>query len=155
MKTQRRRRVEAKTDYKARLNMLKSEKPRLVVRKSNRYIIAQIVKSDIAQDKTLVKFSSRDLLNKGWPKELSGSLKSKQAAYLTGFAIGKLSPEKSLIFDIGLNRNAQKSRIFSVLKGALDAGLNIPHSPESLPDLKDLESNDKLKDILKKIKEKI
>ena len=35
-KVQRRRRIEAKTDYKARFNLLKSEKPRLVVRKTNR-----------------------------------------------------------------------------------------------------------------------
>ncbi len=63
MKTQRRRRLETKTDYKARLALLKSEKPRLVIRKSNRYILAQIVLSEIAQDKILFRVSSKDLKN--------------------------------------------------------------------------------------------
>jgi len=43
MKLPRRRRIASKTDYKARLSLLKSEKPRLVVRKTNRYIIAPII----------------------------------------------------------------------------------------------------------------
>ncbi|MEM4271506.1 MAG: 50S ribosomal protein L18, partial [Candidatus Pacearchaeota archaeon] len=81
MKTPRRRRLEAKTDYKARLELLKSGKPRLVVRKSNKYMTIQIVKSEIAQDKVIVGTTSRILLEKGWPKEKSGSLKSLAAAY--------------------------------------------------------------------------
>ena len=48
MKTIRRRRLEHKTDYKARLGLLKSNMPKLVVRKSNRYITVQLVISDIA-----------------------------------------------------------------------------------------------------------
>ena len=63
MRTIRRRRNQAKTDYKARLAFLKSEKPRLVVRKSNKYILAQIVSSDIAQDKVLLTISSKDFRN--------------------------------------------------------------------------------------------
>ena len=51
MKSIKRRRREGKTDYKARLAMLKSEKPRLVIRKSNRYLVVQIVGSEIAKDK--------------------------------------------------------------------------------------------------------
>ena len=62
MKTLKRRRHEARTDYRIRLALLKSEKPRLVVRKTNRYIIAQIVESDIAQDKIIVGLTSKSLL---------------------------------------------------------------------------------------------
>ena len=74
--------------------MLKSNKPRLVIRKTNRYILAQIVESEIAQDKTIIKVSSKDLLQKGWPEENKGSLKSLPASYLTGFLIGSLAKGK-------------------------------------------------------------
>ena len=38
-KTVRKRRHEGRTDYKARMQLLKSEKPRVVFRKSNRYCL--------------------------------------------------------------------------------------------------------------------
>jgi len=148
MRTIRRRRREAKTDYKARFAMLKSEKPRLVVRKTNRYIVVQIVKSDIAQDKALARASSKDLLQKGWPKEKSGSLKSLQAAYLTGILLAKKSKVKEAILDAGLNRNISGSRIYAVLKGAIEGGLKIPHKKEALPTEERLNSSEKLKALL-------
>ncbi|MCA9485553.1 MAG: 50S ribosomal protein L18 [Nanoarchaeota archaeon] len=156
-KTQRRRRRERKTDYKARFAMLKSEKPRFVVRKTNKYIIAQLVESDIAQDKIVVRVSSKDLLSKGWPKEKEGSLKSVAAAYLTGMLLAKSAKlkDKEAILDVGLYRTVAGSRIFAALKGAVDGGLNIPHKPEVLPSMERLESNEKTKDLIKKIKEKI
>ena len=61
-RTFRRRRKEQKTDYRARLALLKSQKPRLIIRKTNRAIIAQIVVSEGAQDKVLITVTSRDLL---------------------------------------------------------------------------------------------
>ena len=93
-KTIRRRRHEGKTDYKARLALLKSEKPRLIVRKTNKYIIAQIVETEIAQDKIILGLSSKALLKKTWPENLKGSLKSLAAAYLTGFILGNLAKDK-------------------------------------------------------------
>jgi len=142
-KTIRRRRKSAKTDYKARLALLKSEKPRLVIRKTNRYIIAQLVESEIAQDKTIVKATSKELLVKGWPKEKQGSLKSIPAAYLTGYLlVKKLKKQpKEVILDIGMHRNVHGARIFAALKGSVDAGLNIPHNPESFPPEEKLKSD--------------
>jgi len=156
-KTQRRRRREAKTDYKARLALLKSEKPRLVVRKTNRFIIAQIVDSELAQDKTLVRMTTKDLLDNGWPKEKSGSLKSLPAAYLLGFMIGKAMKNKikEVVLDIGLQRNIKGSRIFAVLKGALDAGLNIPHNKEALPSEERINSGKDLSGLIDKIRNKL
>lgn len=156
-KTLRRRRKEGKTDFKARLNLLKSGKPRLIIRKSNRYITAQIVESTVAQDKVLFGVNSNMLLDKGWPKELSGSLKSKPAAYLTGFMIGNLAKTKmkTVIVDTGLNASHPKSRVFAVVKGAIDAGLTIPHDAKSLPDDKDLNANEKLAHLIAKLKEKM
>lgn len=156
-KTIRRRRKENKTDYKARFHMLKSEKPRLVVRRTNKYMVAQIVESEIAQDKVIAKVTSKDLLTKGWPKEKEGSLKSLPAAYLTGYLLVKSMKAKvnEAIFDMGLQRNIKGSRIYAVLKGAIDAGLKIPHNPESLPEMERIESNEKLKTVFSKVKEKL
>lgn len=153
-KTQKRRRKEAKTDYKARFALLKSEKCRLVIRKTNRYIIAQLVNSNLAQDKVLKTLSSKDLLDKGWPKEKAGSLKSLVAAYLTGFMLvkqykGKI---KEAVFDLGMNRNIPRGRIYAALKGAIDAGLNIQYDKKVLPSEERLKANKNTANLLEKIK---
>ena len=157
MKTQRRRRSEGKTDYKARLALLKSEKTRVVVRKSNRYVLVQLVESDKAQDRTIGRVSSKDLMEKGWPKERAGSLKSLAAAYLTGFMLGKKfkGKIKEAVLDIGLQRNAKESRIYAVLKGILDAGLNVVHNPEALPSMERIKENKKISGTFEKIKENL
>jgi len=155
MKTLKRRRLESKTDYRARLELLKSEKPRLVIRKTNRYMIAQIVISEIAQDKVVCGVTSQVLVSKGWPESAKGSLKSIPAAYLTGLLLGKLAKEKKIteaILDIGMHRNIQKSRIYAVLKGAVDAGLDVPHGKETLPEIN---PGEKIKKAFDKVKETI
>lgn len=156
-RTIRRRRLEAKTDYKARITLLKSGKTRLVVRKTNKYLIAQFVSSDVAQDKVISGVISRDLIAKGWPEALKGSLKSIPAAYLTGFLLGKKasSKVKEAILDMGMQRNIQKSRLYAVLKGAIDAGVKIPHGEEAIPSTEKLETHKSLKDAFKKIKQSI
>ena len=152
-RTIKRRRKEGKTDYKARLRQLKSEKPRAVVRKTNRYIIGQIVTSDIAQDNVIVGVNSRDLLDKGWPKELQGSLKNISACYLTGYLLGKKSKKiRSAILDIGIHRNINKSRIYAFLKGLVDAGMDIPHNEKVLPSDETIHSNVKTNKIIDKVK---
>ena len=69
MKTLKRRKKEGKTDYLIRLKLLKSEMPRIVFRKTNRYIIAQYISSDETKDKINLGFSSKVLLKYGWPKD--------------------------------------------------------------------------------------
>ena len=156
-KSIRRRRLERKTDYKARLALLKSGRPRLVIRKTNRYVIAQIIESDNVKDTVIFYSNSKDLLQKGWPKELSGSLKSLPAAYLTGLALGKKAKDKVklLVVDLGMYRNVHKSRIYAVVKGAIDSGLNVPAKSSVLPTEEDLMRNEKTSEIFKKMKEKI
>lgn len=156
-KTQRRRRKEGKTDYKARLTLLKSGELRLVIRKTNRYIIAQIVQSHGAQDAVVASVNSRDLLEKGWPKEKTGSLKSLHAAYLTGFMLGKHAKTKSkdIILDAGLQRNVKQSRIYAALKGAIDAGLNVAHSESALPTKERMDANKELAHLIERLKEKL
>jgi large subunit ribosomal protein L18 len=135
MRSVRKRRLQARTDYKARFGLLKSGSPRLVVRKTNRYILVQLVTSIQAQDTVVVSASSRELLLKGWPEEQRGSLKSLPAAYLTGMLVVKKSKNKisQAILDIGMQRNIHKSRLYAVLQGARDAGCTIAHTAEILP----------------------
>jgi large subunit ribosomal protein L18 len=155
----RQRRLKGKTDYKTRLALLKSGRLRLVVRKTNRYMIAQLIETNIAQDKVVVGITSNMLLSKGWPKEKSGSLKSIPAAYLTGLALAKLAKSeiknKEIVLDMGMYRNIQKSRIYAVLKGAVDGGLKIPHGEHVLPTEKELARNKSLSEILEKLKGKL
>jgi len=126
MKTLKKRRKANKTDYGKRLKLLKSEKPRLVFRKTNKYIIAQYVESDEARDKVVVGMNSKEILKYGWPENAKGSLKSLPASYLTGFLIGNKIKEKEVpIIDFGMNRNLHKSRIYAFVKGVIDAGVGI------------------------------
>ena len=89
MKTIRKRRKQGKTNYLKRIKLLKSGKPRVVFRKTNRYIIAQYIISKEAKDSISIGINSKILLNYGWPKEKMGSLKSLPASYLTGYLMGK------------------------------------------------------------------
>lgn len=126
------RRRLGKTDYNKRLKLLLSKKPRLVVRKSLKYIRAQIVEFDMTGDKTIAAASSEELKKLGW--KFSGD--SLPAAYLTGLLIGKKAVKKGVkeaILDSGLYSSTSGNRIYAVVKGAIDAGLKIPVSEEILP----------------------
>lgn len=132
-----RRRRESRTDYRKRLVLLKGNCPRLVVRKSNKYIILQIVESEHAQDKVICTVSTKDLLKHGWPKEKSGSLKGLGAAYLGGLLIGKKVGDKvkgKIILDSGLIPSTKGSRVYAAVKGVKDAGLDISVKEEVLPE---------------------
>ncbi len=127
-----RRKREGKTDYRQRLSLLKSGKHRLVVRRSNNNIICQIINYETNGDKVIVTSDSKELPRYGW-KAHCGNLPS---AYLTGFLCGVKAKEngvKEAILDMGLYSSTQGNRLFSALKGAIDGGLNVPHSDEILP----------------------
>ncbi|MCS7126718.1 MAG: 50S ribosomal protein L18 [Aigarchaeota archaeon] len=128
-----RRRREGLTDYRARLKLVKSGLPRLVIRKSNRYIQVQIVKSKAGGDETLLTVTSKHLLKYGW----RAGTKNLSAAYLTGLLTGVLAKKKNIekaIVDIGLYTPIKGSRIFAVVKGVIDAGVEVPVSEEKLPE---------------------
>jgi len=155
-RTIRRRRLEGKTDYKARLYLLKSGKPRVIFRKTNRYLQAQIVVSDIAQDRVLVTVSTKDLLQHGWPSKLSGSLKSLPAAYLMGYLLMKKSKDvKEGVLDIGLLTHVPKSRIYAFVKGLKDAGFNINCSEDVLPDEVLINKKAETAKLINQLKEKL
>lgn len=136
MKVQKRRRREGKTDYTKRLKLLKGESPRIIFRKTNRYLIAQYVTSREAQDKIEIGITSKRLKKFGWPDEFGGSLKSLPAAYLTGLLIGREINKKRLktpIVDFGMNRVISKNRGYAFLKGLVDAGIKIKCDEEQFP----------------------
>jgi len=126
------RRREGKTNYKRRLNILKSGKPRLVIRKSLTNIYVQLIKFDQKGDITIFSGSGFALKKLGWKH----NTENIPAAYLTGLLTGKKIMEKGVkeaILDIGMNNSVAGSRIYAALKGVIDAGVKIPHSPEVLP----------------------
>ncbi|MCX8179478.1 MAG: 50S ribosomal protein L18 [Candidatus Aenigmarchaeota archaeon] len=124
------RRVKGVTNYRKRLKLLKARKPRLVVRKTNTRIIAELVDYVTIGDKVIVYASSDELEKFGW----NFSKKNTPSAYLLGYLIAKKAVKKGVkeaVLDIGLH--SKSARLFAFLKGALDGGLQIPHSEEVFP----------------------
>lgn len=137
MKTLKRRRKEGKTNYLKRIKLLKSGKPRIVLRRTNRYFVVQYVMSDEARDNAVLGITSKFLLKYGWPENASGSLKSIPASYLTGFLIGKMIVRKKMeepIADLGMARAISKTRVFAFLKGLIDSGVKIKCHEKCFPD---------------------
>lgn len=156
MRTLKRRKHERKTDYLARLKLLKSGRPRLVFRKTNNYSIAQYIVSESAQDKIIFGVASKILLKKGWPEKLKGSLKSIPANYLTGYFVGKRILKEKLetpIVDLGMQRSLAKTRIFAFIKGVIDAGVEIPCPETSFPEEERLNGKSAKEDISKTVAE--
>jgi len=131
-----RRRRLGLTDYRRRLKLLRGLKPRAVVRVSNTRTTCQLVSWAKDGDIVSVTVTGSDLLKKyGWPENFSQ--KSVSASYLVGFAMGKAamaSGESEAVLDIGLAASTPGGRVFSALKGMVDAGLEIPHGDNVLPD---------------------
>ncbi|MEE8402132.1 MAG: 50S ribosomal protein L18 [Candidatus Hydrothermarchaeaceae archaeon] len=128
-----RRRREQKTDYRKRLKLLLSRKPRIVIRRTSRYISVQIIEYNLKGDRVIVSAHSSELKNYKW----KGSTSNTSAAYLTGLVCGikaKKKGTKEAVLDIGLLLRSPK--IFAALKGVLDSGLDVPCKKEVLPDEK-------------------
>ncbi len=128
-----RRRREVRTDYHQRLRLLKSGNPRLVARKSNNHIRAQLITTGPQGDETLASAHSSDLAEYGWEAP-TGNL---PAAYLTGLLAGTRAVEagyEDAVLDIGLYSATPGSKVFAVQEGAFDAGLETPHSDDVLAD---------------------
>jgi large subunit ribosomal protein L18 len=123
------RRRDGKTNYKTRLSLLKSKKPRFVVRVSNKHISCQIIKYEVAGDKTLASAHSRELAELGWGFATSNT----PSAYLVGYLCGRETKTNEAVLDIGSLSIVKGSRIFAALKGAVDAGVKIPCDESVFP----------------------
>lgn len=146
-----RRRREGKTDYYARQRLIIQDKDkyntpkyRFVVRFTCSDIICQFVYSKIQGDIMLAVAYSHELPKYG----VKVGLTNFAAAYATGLlcarrvlttlGLGDIKefsadgesgrrPFKAYL-DVGLRRTTTGSKIFAALKGAVDGGVNIPHS---------------------------
>lgn len=127
-----RRRRDGKTNYHKRLGLMLSEWPRVVVRKTGRNLIVQLVEHGTTGDRTLISANGLELKTLGY----KGPTGNTPAAYLTGllFASRALAAGHSKgVLDLGLNANSRGSRTYAALQGAVEAGLDIPHSRQPLP----------------------
>jgi large subunit ribosomal protein L18 len=123
-KLMRARRKRALTDYKKRIELLKSGLARVIVRKSNRAISMQIAEYDSGGDRILHSVNSKELKAFGW--EPRGNIPT---AYLTGLLLAKKAKaamkDRELVLDIGLYRPIKGTVIFAAAKGSVDGGINI------------------------------
>jgi large subunit ribosomal protein L18 len=116
-----------------RLSLLRSGKPRIVVRRSlNNFRVQIITYSE--QGDTIVASAMGSDLKKSY--KWKHSMKNTSAAYLTGLLAGKRAKDAGVsegVLDIGRQVPANGAKVFAALRGILDAGIAVPHSGEKLP----------------------
>ena len=128
-----RRRREARTDYRSRYRLLQSRLPRVVVRKSLRNTIVQVVEFSSVGDQVIATAFSKELAEFEW-KENGGNLPS---AYLTGYLAGKRTLAASrtqCVLDVGLAAPTPGSSFYAAMQGMIDAGVTVPHGEGLFPD---------------------
>jgi len=160
------RRRAGKTDYFARKRLIWQDKNkyntpkyRLVVRKTNKDIMAQIVYARIDGDRVLSAAYSHELPRYG----VKVGLTNYSAAYCVGLLCARRTLHKLKLdslyvgtaevdgkdfqtisqegekgafrchLDVGLARTSTGANMFGVLKGAIDGGLAIPYSNSRFP----------------------
>lgn len=126
------RKSSGRTNYRKRLALLKSNLPRLVVRKTLTSIILQVANFELVGDKVLLTLTSKQLRGLGWKH----NCKNIPAAYLAGMLIGKMSLAASISKvtpDIGMQSVTKGGKIFAAIKGAKDAGLDVQVSDGIAP----------------------
>jgi large subunit ribosomal protein L18 len=119
------------TDYHKRLSLLKSQKPRLVIRKSLNYINIQFVEYLPVGDKVITSINSKSLEKYGWKYKMN----NVPASYLTGFLAGTLAKKKikEAVVDLGRIPSTKGSKIYAAIKGVVDAGIKVNISEDILP----------------------
>ena len=129
-----RRRRQGETDYYRRRELLKSNALRLAIRASESHMNAQFIQSMLKGDHIIASTSSMELRRLyGW----KASTANLPAAYLTGLIAGHKAKKKGIaeaILDVGVRKPIPGSRVYSALKGVLDAGISIPTGNGVFPD---------------------
>jgi len=134
-------------------NKYNTPKYRFVVRFTNKDIVAQIISANISGDLVLASAYAHELPRYG----LEVGLTNYAAAYCTGLLVARrvlkklemdaeyegnveatgedfsVEPGESrrpfrALLDVGLVRTTTGNRVFGALKGALDGGVDVPHS---------------------------
>lgn len=152
-----RRRRQGRTNYRQRLALLKSRKPRLVVRATNNNMIVQMIQYDETGDRVASTGQALDLKSLGW-KGHTGNI---PASYLAGYIAGrraKKSGIEEVVLDLGPQAPLPGSRVFAALAGVVEAGITVPHGENVLPDEKRLHGTHCNEDVQKafdEVKKKI
>ncbi|MBN2459410.1 50S ribosomal protein L18 [Candidatus Woesearchaeota archaeon] len=126
------RKKEGRTNYKKRLILLKSQKPRLIIRRTNTSIIMQVAEYQPSGDRIVCGINSSALKKLGW----NYSCNNLPACYLAGLLVGKKALAKKIteaIPDLGLQTTLPGSRLYAAIKGTIDAGLMMNASEEVFP----------------------
>ena len=126
------RKLSGRTNYRRRLALLKSQAPRLIVRKTLGSIILQVAQFQPIGDKIHLTVTSKRLKEFGW----NHGFKNIPAAYLTGMLAAKVALAAGMtnaVPDIGVQSVTKGGKIFAAIKGAKDAGLQTEVSDEILP----------------------
>lgn len=132
-KVSHRRRREQKTDFKKRIELIKSGKPRAVVRISNNHTEVQVVSYEKEGDEVITGAKSFDLKELGWEHH-TGNLPS---AYLTGLLAGQRAFDEEVeeaVVDLGLQMKQHGSRVFAAIKGLEDSGLEVNAGENAFPE---------------------
>ncbi|GIY33521.1 60S ribosomal protein L5 [Caerostris extrusa] len=152
-----RRRKEGRTDYYARAKLVVQDKNkhntpkyRMVVRKTNKDIITQIAYARVEGDVIVTSAYSHELKRYG----IKAGLTNYSAAYFIkklrmdtiydgvtnadgdDFIIENVRGKPGAFrcyLDVGLARTTTGARVFGAMKGAVDGGLDIPHSNKRFP----------------------
>ncbi len=128
-----RRRRECRTDYYIRRKLLTSREVRAVVRRSNKNISIQFAEFGMEGDRIITSVTTKDLVKMGWKNACSNI----PAAYLLGYLAGKKAMKADIeyaVLDIGMQNPKSGGVLFAVVKGMLDAGLEVPVSEDVLPE---------------------
>lgn len=153
-----RRRRDQKTDYEQRLKLLKSGKPRVVVRTSNKHTRVHLTHYEREGDENEAQTISKELNELGWNHN-TGNV---PAAYLTGYLAGKKTDTEEAILDMGLREMKTGGRIFAAVKGLQDSGVKVPTGEEAFPaeerirgehikEMKDIEVPENFEEVKKNI----
>jgi len=156
-------------------NKYNTPKYRLIVRFTNKDIVCQIAYAKIEGDVIVCAAYSHELKRYG----VKVGLTNYAAAYCTGLLVARRLLQKFNLheaypgqlevdgdeyyvedqddgpgafrcyLDVGLNRTTTGARVFGALKGAVDGGLDIPHSARRFPGYDD-ESNELAADVHRK-----
>merc|ERR1712113_438050 len=143
-----RRRREGKTDYFARKRLIvqnknkyNTPKYRLIVRFTNKTIIAQVAYATIEGDKVVADARSSELPRYG----IKAGLTNYAASYAVGLLLARRLNQKYKLDDTYkgvekvdgedyyVEKEGERGALYGVLKGAVDGGLDIPHSNKRFP----------------------
>ncbi len=128
-----RRKKEGKTNYKKRIALIKSGKPKISVRITNNNVCVQLIDFNMDGDKVVIEANARELKKIGWDYGTS----NMSSAYLTGILMAKKMKDidrNEGVIEFGFKQSMKGNKLYAVVKGLVDGGINTHQSNDLLPD---------------------